>query len=369
MIVELAFPAVVKAKPPRCASQKQVICHFETLARLKIVVDSEFPVVARVNHLNGDTVDVRHDGVSFYRPICAVEGGRDEFAKWMLENNYLRRTYFKLMDDEQRNSLEYSDLTWPVKGSGRNKERRYVPFSEVSTFEFLDADDVSRCEEEVARLTDALLVCGNRLWIRCGEPCYRLADSSHLHLGIDLTFSDQNEMRKLDEIYISARDPDRVRSEWGVVADRDDRIKGFARGTIDVLDPKLFATDFDDIGFMKYADMVARGIAYYISRDAWRNDDETLMASDPDDIDLWNALRRTVSSMRAVGTASSGDEDLVMRSVELWERLGGAYYVGSRHFHKEAVAKWFGSTVRNWLDRKIELHDIVSNGRGFLPSP
>jgi hypothetical protein len=286
----------------------------------------------------------------------------------MRANNYLRRTYLKLLDDEHRNNLEHSELTWPAKGEGRKKGRRYVPFTEVAGFELLDQEDVSRCDSEVARLTEALLVCDDRIWIRCGEPCYRLADSSNLHLGTHLTFSDQNELRAVDEIFISATDPDRVRAEWGVVADRQDRIAGFKRGSIDILAPELFITDFDDIGFAKYATTTARGIAYYLSQSGWRDDGETLMSTDADDIDLWNMLRRTIDGMNAHGTAAAGDDDIVLRSVALWERLGGAYYVGSRHFPKETINNWFASTIRNWLDRKIELDAIVANVRASASS-
>lgn len=369
MIVELAFPAVIKAKPPRCASQKQVICTFETLARLKVVGGSEFPVVARLNHLDGETEDVRHDGKSFFRSVCAADEGRTTFPGWMLANNYLRRTYLKLMEDERRNSLEYSELTWPAKGEGRNKGRRYVPFSEVSSFELLDLDDVSRCESEVARLTEALLVCDDKIWIECGEPCYRLADSSNLHLGTHLTFADQNELRAVDELYISATDPDRVRAEWDVVADKDDRIKGFSCGSIVIIAPDVFVADFDDIGFMKYATTVARSIAYYLAQSAYRDDGEALMRTDLEDIDLWNSLRRNIDAMKAGGTASSGDDDIVMRAVALWERLGGGCYPGARYFPQESVDKWFGSTVRNWLDRRIELDAIVTKVHGSRAIP
>jgi hypothetical protein len=339
------------------------------MARLKVVGASEFPVVARLNHLEGAAEDVRHDGNSFFRPVCAADEGRTAFPGWMLANNYLRRTYLKLMDDERRNNLEYSELTWPAKGEGRNKGRRHVPFSEVAAFEMLDQVDVARCEAEVSRLTDALLVCDERIWIRCGEPCYRLTENSSLRLETFLTFADQDERRKADEMHISATDPERVRTEWGVIADKDDRIKGFSRGTIDILAPELFVTDFDDIGFMKYAATVARGIAYYIGKGGWHDDGETLMSTDADDIDLWNALRREITAMNAENTAAAGDDDLVLCNVALWERFGGACHVGPRYFDKETVNRWFGSTVRNWLDRKIELDAIVAGNRGFRSTP
>ncbi|MBY3432945.1 hypothetical protein HFN89_01975 [Rhizobium laguerreae] len=334
------------------------------MARLKVLAGGEFPVVARMNHLDGQTEEVRHDGQSFYRSICEVGSGRTIFPEWMRAENYLRRTYLKLMDDEHRNTLEFSELTWPAKGTGRNKGRRYVAFSEVSGFELLDQGDVSRCEGEVSQLTEALLVCGERIWIRCGEPCYRLANSRNLHLDTHLTFSDQNERRAVEEMYISATDPERLRAEWRIVADQQDRARGFAAGSIDVLSPSLFVADFDDIGFVKYSDTIARGIAYYLSRH-WHGEGEMLMATDPDDIDLWNALRRTVNTMTADDTAASGDDDVVMRAAELWERLGGACYSGSRYFSKETVNEWFGSTVRNWLDRKIDLEAIVTAGRSY----
>jgi hypothetical protein len=351
-------------------SQKQVICTFETMDLLKVVGDSEFPLVARLDHREGGHEDVRHDGTSFYRPICAVGNGRTAFPKWMLANNYLRRTYLKLMEDEQRRSLEYSELTWPpTKTRGGKRERPEVPFSEVEAFELLDPVDVARCEAEVSRLAEALLVHDNRIWIKCGEPCYRLSENKSLQLETTLTFSDQDERRKIDEMHISATDPERVRTEWGVIADKDDRIRGFSPGVISVFAPELFVTDFDDIGFAKYATTAARSIAYYLSQRAWHDESETLMATELDDIDLWNALRRTIGAMNEMGSAAAGDDELVLRAVGLWKRLGGASYAGSRHLPGDVIDKWFGSTVRNWMDRKIELDDIVSNRRANGVTP
>lgn len=359
MIVDLSFPAVVRAKPPRCVSQKQVICTFETLATFDIMQDVDFPLVARLRHADGGSDDVRHDGEHFYRSVCRVEDGRSAFPQWMLRENYLRRTYMKLMEDERRNSLEYSELTWPVKGDGGRKERRYVSFSEVAGFELVERDDVTRCEAEIARLTASIRVWGGSIWVKCGEPCYRLANSGNV-LKVELSFADKDEGNDIDEVYISAADPERLRAQWEAVATRPAREAGYRPGVVEIIDPSLFVRDFDDAAFMKYARLTARGIAYYLAGDGWFSEGMQLMSAEPDDVDIWNALRRTILKMEAKGTAAAGDDDTVLRAAELWSRLGGGFHARSGYYSREAVADWSEPGIRSWLDRKIEIDDIVA---------
>lgn len=358
MIVELSFPAVVRAKPPRCVSQKQVICSFETLTTFDVTQDADFPLVARLRHADGVSDDVRHDGEHFYRAVCRVEDGRSAFPQWMLRENYLRRTYRKLMEDERRNSLEDSELTWPSKGEGRRKERRYVPFSEVSGFELVEREDVSRCEAEIARLTESIRVWGGSIWVRCGEPCYRLRNSGNV-LKVELSFADQDEGEEIDEAFISATDPERLRDQWEAVADRTAREAGYRPGVVEILAPSVFERDFDDAAFVKFARITARAIAYYLAGDGWFSDGRQLMSAAPDDVDLWNALRRNVLAMEAACTAAAGDDDIVMRAAELWYRLGGSFHARSRYYPRDTVDRWSGAAVRNWLDRKIQFDDIV----------
>lgn len=366
MIVELSFPAVIRAKPPKCTSQRQIICTMETMATFDVMDDSAFPVVAKLHHIGGAGEDVRHDGERFYRAICAVEEGRTSFPTWMRAENYLRGTYLKLLDDERHNSLERSDLTWPSKG--RSGARPYVPFSDISGFELLDHDDVTRCEAEVARLTAGIKVHGGKLWIQCGEPCFRLRNTGHRGLTIDLSFADQDEGIDIEENYISATDPQRLRDQWEVVAYPKDREQGYSAGSIEIIAPSVFLTDFDDVGFMKYARTVASSIAYYFAADGWHNDARMLMATEPDDVDLWNRLRRSIRAMSDAATAVSADDDLVMQASELWKRLGGSHHAKSRYYSAETVGRWFDSVIRNWLDRRIELDAIVSQPPRY-PSP
>ena len=295
MIVELSFPAVIRAKPPKCTSQRQIICTMETLATISVLDDSTFLLVARLRHVDRAAEDVRHDGESFYRAICAVEEGRTSFPTWMLSENYLRGTYLKLLDDERRNSLERSDLTWPSKG--RSVGRPYVPFSDISGFELLDHGDITRCETEVARLTAAIRVHCGKVWIQCGEPCFRLRNTGHRGLTTELSFADQDEGVDIEENYISATDPQRLRDQWEVVAYQKDREQGYSAGSIEIIAPSVFSTDFDDISFMKYARTVASSIACYFAADGWHNDGRRLMATEPDDVDLWTRLRRSIQSM------------------------------------------------------------------------
>ncbi|MCV9964027.1 hypothetical protein OIU34_19285 [Pararhizobium sp. BT-229] len=364
LIVELAYPAVIRAKPPRCVSQKQVICTFETLATFDVMEDADFPVVAILRHAGGSSDDVRHDGEHFYRAVCRVEDGRSAFPQWMLKENYLRGTYLKLMEDERRNSLEHSELTWPSKGEGRRKERRHVTFSEVAGFELLEREDVTRCEGEIARLTASIRLWGGLIWIQCGEPCYRLRNSG-TGLKTELTFADQDEGKDVDEAYISATDPQRLRDQWEAVSDRKAREEGYRDGAVEILDQAVFEQDFDDVAFMKYARLVARGIAYYLAGDGWFSDGRQLMSAAPDDVDLWSALRRSIIAMEAAGTATAGDDDTVMRAAELWSRLGGSFHARSRHYSRDTVAEWSGIAVRSWLDRKIEFDAIVAPVSGY----
>lgn len=364
MIVELAYPAVIRAKPPRCVSQRQVICTFETLSTFDVTEDADFPVAAILRHCDGSSDVVRHDGEHFYRLVCRVGDGRSAFPQWMLKENYLRGTYLKLMEDERRNSLEHSDLTWPSKGEGRRKERRHVPFSEVAGFELVEAEDVTRCEAEIARLTTSIRLWGGSIWVRCGEPCYRLRNSGNV-LKAELSFSDQDEGDDIEEAYISATDPERLRDQWGTVANQAARSEGYRPGIVEILAPEVFERDFDDAAFIKYARIAARGIAYYLAGDGWFSDGRQLMSAAPDDVDLWNALRRNIIAMEAAGTAAAGDDDIVMQAAELWHRLGGSFHARSRYYPRDTVDRWSGAAVRNWLDRKIEFDDIVAPVAGF----
>lgn len=330
----------------------------ETLATFDVLDDSAFPIVARLHHIGRAVEYVRHDGERFYRAICAVDQGRTEFPSWMQSKNYLRGTYLKLLDDERRNNLESSDLTWPAKG--RSGARPYVPFSDIAGFELLDQDDVTRCEAEIARLTAAIRVYGGKVWIQCGEPCFRLRNTGHQGLTTELSFADQDEGIDIEESFISGTDPQRLRDQWEVVASKKDREQGFNSGSIEILAPSVFTTDFDDIGFMKYARTVASSIAYHFAADGWHSDGRMLMETEPDDVDLWNRLRRCIRSMSDAGTAAAGDDDLVMQSSELWSRLGGSHHSRSRYFSGETVHRWFDFAVRNWMDRRIEIDAIVS---------
>jgi hypothetical protein len=342
-----------------------VICTVETQAELQSKEDVNFRVVARLRHADGRIEDVRHDGREFYRDVCATEEGQTRFPGWMVEEKYLRNAYLKLMDDERRSALEYSDLTWPNK-EGLGQPRKYVSFLDVLGFELLDQTDVARVEGEVTRLTEALTISQGRIWVRCGEPCYRLWDQRNNELATELTFADQNEAIAVDEILISATNPERLGEEWARVADAADHRNGYAAGSIEILDSTLFVTDFDDVGFVKFADMIARGIAYYFATDYWGEDGQALMASSPDDVDLWNALRRSVTRMKENGTAAEEDDDTVMRASSLWLRLGGAIH-RPRYIDPRKVELWSSSTIANWLEREIKFDSIITPPPAYSP--
>jgi hypothetical protein len=330
----------------------------DTLATFDDMAENELAVVAKLHHTGRDVEDVRHDGERFYRPICAIGEGRTLFPDWMLSQKYLRGTYRLLLQDERNNGLETSSLTWPSKARG--DVRPIIPFAGISGFELLEQSDVAQCEAEIARLTAAMRVQDGKIWIQCGEPCFRLRNTPHQGLVIELSFSDQDEGSNVEENFISALDPQGLRDQWEIVSSPKDRERGFVVGSVDIIEPSVFTTDFDDIGFTKYARTVASAIASYLAADGWNNDGRRLMESEVDDVDLWNRLRRTIRAMNDAGTANAGDDEIVMQGSELWARLGGAHHVRSRYCSGETVGRWFDSLVRRWMDRRIELDAIVS---------
>jgi hypothetical protein len=325
------------------------------MATFDVTQDADFPLVARLRHANGNCEDIRHDGEHFYRTVCRIDEGRSAFPKWMLQENYLRRTYLKLMDDGRH--IEYSELTWPNKAEGR-KERRHVPFTEVASFELVESEDVSRCETEIALLTASIRLHGGIIWIRCGEPCYLIRSQNRLTAG--LSFSDQDTGANIEEMYISASHPELLREQWEAVATKTERDAGYYPGVVEIIDPSVFERDFDDAAFIKYARITARAIAYYLSGNEWFSDGQRLMSAKPDDIDTWNALRRTILTMEAAGTASAGKEETVTRAAELWSQLGGCFSAKSGFMDRQMVGRWCDPVVRRWFDRKIELDHIVS---------
>lgn len=355
MIVELSFPATVRAKPPRCISVKQVICNIEMAADVAVMNSTDLHIAARFCHSDGKIEDIRHDGTTFFRRVCGVNEGTSVFPAWMKYSKYLKKIYRKLLGDDHQNGLEYSEHTWPVKP--RSRGRPHVSFADVVGFDLLNGDDVACCEGEVARLMEALRVYDGSIWVRCGEPCYRLWRGNNRSNEIQMTFSDQDEANRVDEQYISALTPDLLEHERLRLTGQRDR-QFTSPGAIEVIIPDYFITDFYDRGFMKFARFVAHGMAYHLTLRNMSEPCEALMGSAPEDIDLWNELRRTITRMEEAGTANAGNDELVVRAAERWMQLGGGVST-PRYSSWELNEEWFGTVVNTWLDRSIDFNRIV----------
>ena len=346
MILQLGFPSVVRAQPPRCVSTKQVICTVAVMTEIPERHPDDLPVVARANQ-----EEIRHDGSSFYRKVAQLSDIATLFPEWMRDNGYLAGTFRGLMEDSQgRNNVEYNEHTWPTRE--RNRPRKAVSYDEVKTFDRVDIDDLDRVDEEVYRLTGEMRVCDGQLWIRCGEPCYRLHLKSDNNIHVEATFLDRDVNPSVQESWMSAMDRDEALAETARIAAVPYRIGEAA--DIEVIDESLFTTDFTDRAFMKFTYFVVTGIAGYLGANGMHKPGVALMETDPDDVDLWNATRRCLRRMTAHGTSLAGDDEMVMRAADLWSKLGGVSQT-PKYCPGPTVDLWFAETVRRWLDRPVSL--------------
>nr|WP_250808235.1 hypothetical protein [Neorhizobium tomejilense] len=312
-----------------------------------------FTPVATIEYGQDQRETVMHDGKDFFRRVCPVAEIASAFPDFLKNQGYARSMYLKLMDDESRNGLEHSALTWPTKEKGR--ARRFEHFDTVMEFDELDGHDAIRCRNEAERLIEGIAAFEGAIWIRCAEPCYLISrtSSSSFRIRIDATFADQDLDPQVVESYMSATDREAVIEEARRLADNSQGWEG-TPPRIHVVDDSWFDVDFADRAFLKFATFAVENIAAYLSEDGVYRDGTALLESDPTDIDLWNELRQCVKRMRDAGTSREGDDDLVMRGVDLWKRYGGA--TRRPHYHSAAVVDhWFEMPVRTWLDRPVNL--------------
>lgn len=356
MILNLSFPCVIRARPPRCISTKQVICSMDINHSVGELGDVEFPVAARMTQADGGFEEVRHDGSAFFRKVCDKDELETKFGGWMKANQYLSSMYLKLMEDDRNHGLEYNDNTWPVRD--RRGSRKDVSYEIAIQFEDVDQTDIVRCETEARRLADSLVVCDGGVWIRCGEPCYRVSLETDNNIHLTPTYADQDIYPRVKEAYFSALDRDGATRQLMAAAKKADRVRG-SLCSIEILDSEVFEVDFKDRAFLKFSRLAVEAIAGYLSSDGYHNPGAALMETDLEDIDTWTAARRCLMRMEAEGTCLAGDDSVIMRAAELWSRLGGVTRT-PQHCTEDQVKLWFDTSVEAWLDRDVSATEFIT---------
>jgi hypothetical protein len=353
MLIEFPFPCIIRAKPPRCGSVRQVVTLLRVERDVPVLAGEELPIVAMIDDGKGNESAVRHDGADFYRRVCAIADLPDAFPVFMKEEGYLRGIYRKLMDDERMNPLEYSALTWPTKE--QKKPRRLEPFETLLGFEELNGHDVIRCRDEAIRMAGDTRLHDDGVWIKCGEPCYRIGHvtSNMARIAVRQVFSDQGHDPRPDEAYMSALDRDAmVHEALRVAAGRLENPSRLA--DITVIVPEAFGVDFADRGFVRYATFILENIAAHMAQDQMQPPGTALLEASTDDLSLWLELRGCVERMRVADTAAAGDDDTVMRGADLWRRLGGNA-LRPTYLSAALFDHWQARVAQEWLDRPVRI--------------
>jgi hypothetical protein len=328
MKLEIEYPMILKAVPPRSSTIKDVIVRDVVTVDIPEFSASQVPVAMRVTGVDSQkkpfSVAYRSVGGSMYGHAVQpdVDGGRVAYEFGYKETQRFSPLFHNELHCEAQTVVEHvaqvhksaaSKYIFPedlAKAYKDSKDRAYardrekppvkvsLPLFKVVKFPRIDEGEVERARAAIMRKIDDVIIVDGKFMMRWPEPVY-LADAGRdrkeplVFIKYGVKEQDLKEAEKvgLDQAYFAADDLEGALAYaaemWRIKKQDDQDYEARLIGNpIEVIDPASLRFDGDRISVVRAAEVVRRnfmetllppgnGGTYYVKETMTRNFENT----------------------------------------------------------------------------------------------
>lgn len=186
MRIEFDYLALIRARPPRCRSERLAVISMSTSGHLSEVSSSEAPIACRLSDGNWDTYRYM-DGRFFALAGDATDfDGQGGFVTSLMRDLMSKREDFPGVDVWPPRAKERFGLLIHTPRFIKNLENHHKDFhrqgavGEVADLNWISDEDVSSWRDAAEKLIRNTFVCDGSIWTQMPEPLIAISEP-HVH--------------------------------------------------------------------------------------------------------------------------------------------------------------------------------------------